>query len=344
MNKKKTKNKVLYIATIAKKRNRLDGETIKSKLLEQFLENQKEISLRTVDTDNWKKHIIKLVFLIIVWYFWCDKIIISSADRGAHIVLNFFHKINNKKPIYYFVVGGVLHTNICRNKWNVDAYKNLTKIYVEANTLLEDLNSLKINNVVLLNNFRKVEEFKNNYEKTDTIKFVFFGRVIKEKGIEEAIKMIKNLNSKDKIKCTLNIYGQVNNEYLKKISDSFDETIIYNGEIKPNNKKEYEILSQYDIFVLPTEYPGECLPGALIDAYISGLAVVVSNWKYAKEYVENKKNGIIFEYKNYKDMYLKTKGLIVNNKIMEYKEFSKRLSNKYMIENILKEFSKELVK
>lgn len=337
------KKKVLYIATVAKKRNRLDGETVKCRLLEEYLYCQKDILVKTVDTDNWKKHIIKLVLLVIVGYLWCDKIIISSADRGAHIVIDFFNKIKNKKEIYYFVIGGSLYRNICEKKWNVEAYQKIQEIYVEANTLKDNLNTLNIRNVKLLNNFRKVDKFKNNYRSSDEIKFVFFGRVIKSKGIEEAIKLVKKLNE-DEIKCTLDIYGQVEEKYLKIISREFSERIVFHGEIQPNGKSEYEILSQYDIFILPTEYPGECLPGALIDAYIAELAVVVSNWTYAKEYVENNKNGIIFEYKNYYDMYEKTKKLIEDKKIKEYKKESKKLSEKYMISNILADFKKKLAK
>lgn len=218
----------------------------------------------------------------------------------------------------------------------------LENIYVEADILKENLNSIGIDNVDKLNNFRKIDKFKNNYKKTKVTKFVFFGRVIKEKGIEEAIKLVNRLNNEN-IKCTLDIYGQCKEEYLKQIKENFNEAIVFHGEIQPDNKTEYEILSQYDIFILPTEYPGECLPGALIDAYISGLAVVASNWKYAKEYIKDNENGIIFEYRNYEEMYNKTKELIRLNKISEYKEKSLELSNQYKIENILADFKRKIM-
>ena len=336
--------KVLYIATTADHRNRLDGETVKCRLLDEYLNGLDDLKVKTIDTDNWKKHILKLIFLIIIYYFWCDKIVISSADRGAHIVLSFFNKIKCRKDIFYFVIGGSLYNNIIVKKWNINDYKIIRDIYVEANTLKNNLNQLGINNVEVINNFRKLKKFENKYMKTKEIKFVFFGRVIKEKGIEEAVKLVNKLNNKDNIFCTLDIYGQVKEDYLKKIEKEFTKYITYRGEIKPNNKKEYEILSYYDIFILPTEYPGECLPGALIDAYISGLAVVVSNWTYAKEYVNNNENGIIFEYKNYDDMYKQTKEMILKNRIETYKNKSKEMSKLYMIDEVLKGFSKLLYK
>ncbi len=333
--------KVLYIATTANKRNRLDGETIKCRLLREYLEDINNIQVISVDTDNWKKHIFKLVFTILINYFKCDEIILSSADRGAHIVLSFFEKIKCKKNIYYFVIGGSLDRNIINKKWKITTYSRIKQIYVEAEHLKNNLNAINIKNVEKLNNFRKVCQFKNNYKKTKRVKFVYFGRVIKEKGIEEAIKLINRLNQ-EKIECSLAIYGQCSKEYLKELQKLWNENIIYHGEIKPDYKTEYEILSQYDIFIFPTEYPGECLPGALIDAYIASLAIIASDWKYAKEYIKNHENGIIFEYKNYEDMYTKTKELINSNQIAEFKNKSFELSKQYKMDEVLKHFYKEI--
>lgn len=337
------RKKILYIATTADSRNRMDGETIKCKLLRDYLVEIKEIQIKCIDTDNWQKHIFKLVFLILFRYLWCDEIIVSSADRGAHIVLNFFDKIKTSKKIYYFVIGGSLARNIKEKNWPSSIYKRIVNIYVEADTLKNDLNNLGINNVTVLNNFRRVNKFKNNYKKNDKFKFVYFGRIIKEKGIEEACKLVNRLNENN-IKCSLDIYGQCKQEYLEQISKYFSSNIIFHGEIKPNGKDEYEELSKYDAFVFPTEYPGECLPGALIDCYISGLAVLASNWKYAKEYINNYENGIIFNYKDYDDMYNKAIYLIKEAPISKYKEKSVILSRKYNIDELLKNFKEELIK
>ena len=84
------------------------------------------------------------------------------------------------------------------------------------------------------------------------------------------------------------------------------------------------------------------MPGALIDCYISGLAVIASNWTYAKEYIEDGKNGVIFEYKNYEDMYNKAIEMIKDNKIESFKKRSSEISEKYLIENILSNFKEKI--
>lgn len=334
--------KILYIATTADYRNRLDGETIKCKLLKEYLNDIKKIDVISIDTDNWKRHIFKLIVKILYYYFKTDDIVVSSADRGSHIVLEFFRRINCKKNIYYFVIGGSLARNIDKKKWNINTYNRLRHIYVEAETMKKCLNNLGINNVSVLNNFRKIGNFKNKYVKSDFVRFVYFGRVIKEKGIEESIKLVKKLNSSG-IKCNFDIYGQCEELYLKKLRELFDEHINYRGEIKPDSIKEYEILSQYDIFLFPTFYPGEGLPGSLIDAYISSLAIIASDWEYAREYINNNKNGIIFKYQDYDDMYAKTVEFISSNKLQSFKSESKKISEKFDLEKLLIEFKKEIV-
>lgn len=335
--------KILYIATTADNRNRLDGETVKCRILRDYLSSIDGVELFCIDTDNWQKHIFKLSFLILYRFIFCDEIIISAADRGAHIVLNFFRLINTRKKITYFVIGGTLSKNILDNKWNVRTYSRIDRLFVEAVELNYNLSQMGISNVQTLSNFRQVLPFENKYKREDNVKFVFYGRVIKEKGVEHAINLINRLINEDGIKCTLDIYGQCSQDYLKKIASSLNRYIQYKGEIVPNGKNEYEVLSSYDIFIFPTEYPGECLPGALIDAYFASLAVVASNWQYATEYIDSEKNGKIFEYKNYEDMYIKTKELIFENNIALFKENSRKLSKKYDINEVLKEFKYELI-
>lgn len=342
-NHDESKRRILYLGTMATKRERLDGETTKCNLLKEYLVSIDDTKLTSIDTDNWQKRAPHLMRQILFNYFKNDILVISAANRGAHIILTFLHKIKSTKPLYYFVVGGSLAEDIKKHHWQIRSYQKATKIYVESDELKSALEKYSLKNVEVVHNFKKISKFASQHRKTNVIKFVFYGRVIKEKGIEETIKLIKKLNA-EKIASSLDIYGQCENEYLKKLQPTFDNGIIYHGALKPDNKTEYEILSKYDIFILPTEYPGECLPGALIDAYIAGLAVIVSNWKYAKEYVEDNKNGKIFQYSNYDDMHQKTVELIHENNIQEYKKKSKELAQQYNFENVLLKFKLALLK
>lgn len=330
---------ILLIARTSEKRNILDGVTVKARILRDYLEQKKGINTFTIDVDNWKKSFLGISIKILKLYKKTDKIVICSSSPGASIVLKFLKMIHCKKEVYYFVSGGNLAEKIAEGKYKLDLYKNLTKMYVESDDMLHRFQKLGLKNIEVIPNFRKVDKFKNKYKKSNKIKFVFFGRVIKTKGIEQSIELIKKLNGKS-YNTSLDIYGQVEENYLKELNSKIgdNKNIKYCGAIKPNGRVEYEILSEYDIFILPTEHPGEGLPGALIDAYIAGLSVLVSNWRYAKEYVIDNKNGRIFEYKDYDDMYQKALDMMDREIIENYKKKSLEISKKYIVDNVLTDF------
>lgn len=342
LNECKKKN-VLLLSSTSYKKGRLDGVTIKSRILEDYLKSNNKINLFSIDTDNYRKEIINIIYYFFKYYIKADKIIICASSPGASIMLKFLKKIKCRKDIYYFVAGGVLVDKIVEGKYSVNLYENIERIYVESEYMVSGFKKLGIENVEKLNNFRHIEPFENKYSYNSEVKFVYYGRVVKEKGVEHAIYLINRLH-RDGYKVSLDIYGQCKSEYKEYLISIINSNIKICNPIKPNNKNEYEILSKYDVFIFPTEHDGEGLPGALIDAYISGLAIIASNWAYAHEYIDNNKNGYIFEYKNYEDMYIKTKLLIESDKIKEFKEQSYEKSKEFLVEQVLDSFAKELIK
>ena len=297
-----------------------------------------------VDTDNWKKHVFKLVFLVILNYFKCDSIIVSSYDFGAHIILDFFNKIKTKKDIYYFVIGSTLNDNINKKNWNLKTYQNIKKIYVEAETLKNDLQKNGFNNVLLLNNFRYIQDYNSEYVNDGVMKFVFFARVIKNKGIEDAIKLVKMLNKNINKDIILDIYGQCDNDYLEKLKKSFTNKIKYCGCLVPNGKTEYEILSRYDALLFPTHCYNEGLPGTVIDAYVASLPIITSKWKNACQYLIDGKSGLIYEFDDFEDFYEKTLYFINSSNISEMKRYCKKISSKYDVNVVLENFKEDILK
>lgn len=336
--------KILLAASTSKKKNRLDGVTIKSRVLEEFLLNQEGITLYSVDTDNYKQDFFSIVLKLIFGIRKCDKIVICSSSPGAAKLLNFLRKIKCKKEIYYFVAGGVIGDKIRNHVYDIRNYSCLTHIFVESEKLKKQLNNLSLDNVSQLNNFRYIKKFKNNYKNTHEYKFVFFARVNRQKGIEACIRVVQEINKKTKYHATLDIYGQCTNEYLEELQKMFDENIQYKGAVTPNNKHEYEILSKYDVLLFPTKYYNEGLPGTIIEAYISSLAIVASEWKYAHEYISDCKNGYIFKFDDYNDFYQKVLKILDKQKIEKFKKYSNKLSKRYNIEYLLSDFIEKLKK
>ncbi|WP_034524823.1 glycosyltransferase, partial [Bacteroides stercorirosoris] len=52
-----------------------------------------------------------------------------------------------------------------------------------------------------------------------------------------------------------------------------------------------------DVMLLPTHYLPK-LPGSVVDAYISGIPVIVTEWKHSHEFVEDGRSGFIIPFEN----------------------------------------------
>lgn len=335
--------KVIFLGSISLNRNRLDGVTVKSRALYEWLMDQDGISVTLIDTDNWSKNFIKISISILMNIFKAEKIVICSAQRGANIFLKVMKILNIKAEVYYFVAGGRFGNYIKERLYDINVYRNLKRIYVESDIMLEQLKISGLKNVEKIWNFRKIQ-FDAPIISRDNIKFVFFSRVIKEKGIEDLIYAFNILKAKYP-NIILDIYGQVEDEYLEKLKNIMNNGIEYKGVITPNNIQEYELLSQYDVFVLPTYYKGECLPGALIDAYISGLAIVASDWKYAREYINDGEVGYIYKYMDKNDLVCKMEKLILEKDLLlKFKMNSKKQGRKFNSDEVLKSFKINLIK
>ena len=126
-----------------------------------------------------------------------------------------------------------------------------------------------------------------------------FSRVIKEKGIEDAINAIVLLNKKYGIdKFHLDIYGEIDpsqTKWFDELKDKFPTYVCYKGKIDPS--KSVSVLKNYYALLFPTYYQGEGFPGTILDAMASGLPVVASDWKYNGEII-NHMNGVLFETQN----------------------------------------------
>lgn len=327
--------KILYIGRVSKKRKILDGVTIKAKVLQEYLQNGNN-AIKSIDVDNWNKKKLSLSLKIILGYLTCDEIVLCTSSPGASKVLKFLKLVHNKKKVYYFVSGGNLYKKIKEHVYPLDLYKNLYKIYVESEFMKQQFLAFGLQQTEVRYNFRNPKiTFKNIKKTEEKVRFVFYGRVVKEKGIETAIELIRKL-TKNHYNVELNIFGQVNMNYLMDLDIEKDSNINYLGPIKPDSIKEYKILHNYDIFIFPTEHDGEGLPGALIDAYISGLCVVAADWQYAREYIKDETTGVIFKYKDYDDLYTRVVDLLDNvEKIDLYKKMSLKESKKYIAKYII---------
>lgn len=335
-------NKILVLASTSNTNNIVGGVVTKSRILWDYVDKVFPGQACLIDTDSWRDHPVSLIGKIVWGILQSKVIILCSFDIGAAKVLNLLSRIGKRKVIYYFVGGGELHKSIRTGKYPLAWYKDLRKIFVESQVMVDDLNQMGLSNTYLMRNFRNAHHELTCQLAGQTLKFVFFARVIEEKGIRLALQAVTSLLTHG-YDIRFDFYGPVDSEYFKTLEMFLNEKVQYKGCINPDGKSEYKILSQYDVLLLPTFYPQEGFPGTIIDAYISGLAVISSDFEYAKEFVDNS-TGRICSMNNVDSLYECMEELILNPTLVnQLKQAAKARSFEYDVDQVLNSFRQDLV-
>ena len=292
--------KIAVIGHFGFGKNLLNGQTIKTKILTEALQDKLgRENIESVDTHGGIKKLIKLIFKMPSVLKKNADIIMLPAHNGVLIftpMLSFFNKFT-KKNLHYAVIGGWLPEYLDKHKFTAKLLrKNFKGIYVETQGMKEKLQQRMFDNAVVMPNCKHlniVEEPTMCQEKP--YKFCTFSRVMKEKGIEDAINAVVQINEQcGEVLCALDIFGQIDSNYVEtfeKMQRNFPNYINYCGLVEFS--KSTDVLKEYYALLFPTYYEGEGFAGTIIDAFAAGIPVIASDWRYNAEIVENMKTGIV---------------------------------------------------
>jgi glycosyltransferase involved in cell wall biosynthesis len=152
---------------------------------------------------------------------------------------------------------------------------------------------------------REVHHNKNNGFK----RFVFIGHIRSDKGIHEIIEAAKNIINE---KALIDLYGETNFD-INPVEMNNIKNIRYMGKYDPT--EVYEILKNYDVLLLPSYHSGEGYPGAIIEAFQTGIPVICTNWKALPELVDET-CGILIPPKNPESLINSMRKLLSNNEYL----------------------------
>lgn len=150
-----------------------------------------------------------------------------------------------------------------------------------------------------------LEEFSYaEYPIIGTTRFLFIGRVMKEKGIDELLEVAVRLKRDDE-DIDVEIVGSFEDHYEKKIKE-LDETGIikyhgYQNDVKP-------FIKQAHCFVLPSYHEG--MANTLLESAAMGRPLITSNIHGCLESVKDGVTGYLCNVKDTEDLYIKMKQFI----------------------------------
>lgn len=151
------------------------------------------------------------------------------------------------------------------------------------------------------------------FPETEVIRFIFVGRIMEDKGINEYLEAAKIIKEKYKEKVNFDLVGFIENtesELKEKIDQSVQQEIInylgYQSNVQP-------FLENVHCLIQPS-HGGEGISNVLLEAAAMGRILIASNIPGCKETIDENKNGFLFEAKDAEGLSRKIEKLIITEK------------------------------
>ena len=260
--------KVSVIGHFALGRDYLNGQTIKTKIVTGELARvfgTEQVAI--VDTHGGWKNLLKAPVQVLDCLKNSEHVVILPAKNGLRV----YGPLENRN-------------------WLAGKLKKFDGIYVETESMMTALAQMGFSNVYVMPNCKDLTilpESELVFAKDAPYKLCTFSRVMREKGIEEAVLAVQEVNRRlGRQVFTLDIYGQIDSnqtEWFAQLQETFSESVRYAGMVPFD--QSVQVLKEYFALLFPTSYEGEGFAGTLIDAFSAGVPVVASDWKYNPEIV-----------------------------------------------------------
>lgn len=316
----------------------LNGQTVKTKIITDELSKQLgNDEVLKLDTAGGKSTLLKAPFQCLKALKIAKNVIIFPAHNGVRVyvpLLSFFRKFFKNRKLHYVVIGGWLPEFLKTRKSLAKKLKRFDEIYVETNTMKRALEEQGFTNIVVMPNCKDLKILKPEelvYPTGEPYKLCTFSRVMKEKGIEDAVNAVKEVNEEaGRIVYTLDIYGQIDSgqaQWFENLQTTFPDYINYRGIV--DYDESVDVLKNYFALLFPTYYNGEGFAGTILDAMAAGIPIVASNWKYNTEII-NENIGFVYPVRD-QEAFIRILKMVADNPriLLDKKKDCLREAGKY---------------
>lgn len=278
----------------------LNGQTVKTKMLTKELDRRLgESEVMKIDTRGGIKTLFRLPIDTFRALRSCKNVVILPAHNGLRVVtpLLSFWNLFFGRSLHYAVIGGWLQSFLVKRPLLRKQLSRFTGIYVETETMRKALHGLGLENAIVMPNCKELRILTK--EETvdpsgEPYRLCTFSRVMKEKGIGDAVEAVRAVNEKlGRTVYTLDIYGQVENgqeEWFSSLQADFPEYIRYCGRISP--EESVDAIKSCFALLFPTRFFTEGIPGTIIDAYAAGVPVISARWESFTDLIEEGVTGV----------------------------------------------------
>ena len=278
----------------------LNGQTVKTKTLTKELDRRfGENEVGKIDTRGGVKALLKPPFVTLSALRHHKNVVILPAHNGLRVVTPIlsFWNLFYRRSLHYAVIGGWLPEFLQKRNALKRQLSRFSGIYVETETMRRALNDRGLSNVFVMPNCKELSILSEDalfYPKEEPYRLCTFSRVMKEKGIGDAVDAVRSVNEHfGRTVYTLDIYGQIEigqEEWFEVLSKGFPDSVRYCGRISP--EKSTDVIKSCLLLLFPTRFYTEGIPGTIIDAYASGVPVLSARWESYRDLVNEGVTGI----------------------------------------------------
>ena len=343
---KNTMNKIAVIGNFGGGKPTVDGQTVKTRVLTDTLINiyGKE-NILVFDTFGGIKTLFKAPFIALMALAKCRNVVILPAHNSIRVfvpLLTLFQKLFKGRRVHYVVIGGWLPVFIKTRRLLAHCLRKVYMIYAETISMEKALHSMNFINVTYMPNFKPLEivpESSLDKKFSEPYPVCTFSRVWSMKGIADAAEAVMYVNSKSgRIVFNLDIYGKVEageEEWFSSLMRKVSSEVRYKGVVSFD--KSVQVLKDYAFMLFPTRYPGEGIPGTIIDAYAAGLPVVSSLYPNFSEIIDEGVTGFGYEFDNVEALKSLLLRIAMNPEmILSLKKNCIRSASKYQPKEVVK--------
>ena len=311
--------RILLVGELWKQDRGPNGVNVKNSNILRYLSAKETMNISVVDTYNWRKRQIAVLFSLVFSLMNKNRIVISLNSLSAYRVLRLINFMGLSSKTIYIAVGGNLFEQIISERWNLKVYKQLRVIFVQTKKMQENGKLLGMENVEILPNAKFFNSISyRTREESDSVRCFYLGRIIPEKGVEMIFQVLEDFERTGDPRLEVDFYGPVDESYKEKFFEKVEERKFakYKGTLDFNNSESYLRLSKYSLCLFPTFWDGEGFPGIVVDSLIAGVPILASNWNHNSEVIHDGKTGLLFRSKRLDDFRQKLEFLINNRELL----------------------------
>lgn len=160
-------------------------------------------------------------------------------------------------------------------------------------------------------------------KKSETVHFLYLGRIMKEKGMDELFQAIRELHAEYGSRVVLDLVGFFEDSYKDEVEQLISEGIVNFYGFQEDPRPFYE---KADCIVLPSYHEG--MSNVLLEAAACGRMLVTSDISGCREAVEPGKTGLLCKVKDAGSLFDAMKQVI--NLTPEEREAAGKLGRKKM--------------